>query len=418
MSFEFGQFNEFSDPVTIHDPVVMAVAKAINLGKFTGQFYQSMVAPTVTLTQKAFKVYGRTKTSRDGIIGNAWAAAGAAGLSMPDSALKGLTIGHVLLIGGTEVVIVNKVNRDDNTIEVLARGYAGSVASAHGAGTAYKVIGYAGNDTDLKNVESMTETTNEWENYIQTVYEVMDWTKHGELLRQGLTPAQATMVNIREAEIRIAEMLAVMSIHGRKKKALSNNDRFMSAGLIQQLTDDGGGTREPHIYNANGEITERKVCDALKRVFDGGGNPNTIWCNPTVKEFLNNFNRNNSALNIIATRDDHTAGGIYVTEFNYEGNILKVRIDRDIPNGTLAVVNQGKCKKGWLDKDGLRMVDEPTPSSREFRKSLQGSLGFWIEDVGIEHELITGITSGPPPSNRNVTITNTEENPVATKTVA
>ena len=32
MAFDFGQFNEFSDPVTIKDPVIAAVAKAIELG--------------------------------------------------------------------------------------------------------------------------------------------------------------------------------------------------------------------------------------------------------------------------------------------------------------------------------------------------------------------------------------------------
>ena len=44
MAFAFGQFNEFSDSVTIRDSVIEAVARAINLGPFVGRFYQAMGA--------------------------------------------------------------------------------------------------------------------------------------------------------------------------------------------------------------------------------------------------------------------------------------------------------------------------------------------------------------------------------------
>lgn len=74
--------------------------------------------------------------------------------------------------------------------------------------------------------------------------------------------------------------------------------------------------------------------------------------------------------------------------------MLNLRVDADMPDGKIACVNQGKCKKGWLANDGLRMVDEPSASSRESRKSLQGSLGFIIEDVGTDHILLCGITGG------------------------
>jgi hypothetical protein len=65
-----------------------------------------------------------------------------------------------------------------------------------------------------------------------------------------------------------------------------------------------------------------------------------------------------------------------------------------MPAGSIAIVNQAKCKKGWLSDDGLRLADEPSLSSREMRKSLQGSVGFLIEDVGADHLLLTGITGG------------------------
>ena len=407
--FEFGQFNEFSDSVAAADPVILAVAKGISLGPWTGKFYEAMGAPATTLDSKTFKVYGRSKTSRNGVIGadasdssssssssatGGWDNDDVTGLPMPAAACRALTVGHVLQVGD-EVVTVKAVDRDNNTISVFVRGDAGTTAAAHVAGTAYKVIGFAGNDTDLKNVEGVTETTNEWENYVQTVFEVIDWTKHGELVNKGLSEAQARVLLIKEAETRVAELLGTMAVLGRKNKAISNAKRFMSAGLLQQLTDTNGGKRAPLTYAVGGTLTEAKVIAALKQVFDAGGNPDTIWCGPTVKGYVNNFNMANSSLAIQAAKNDHTAGGQYVTHIDYEGKVLAVRVDAEIPASNLAIVTQAQCKKGWLVNDGLRLVDEPAASSREFRKSLQGSVGFVIEGVGQDHILLTGITGGP-----------------------
>lgn len=391
MAFVFGQFNEFSDSVTISDPVIEAVARAIQLGPFAGKFYEAMGAPAATLTQKEFKVYSRSKTSRDGTINGAWDASATTGLKIASDALKGLTIGHVLDIDG-EVVIVSAVDRSAGTISVHRRGEGGTGAATHQSGATFEVIGFAGTDTDLKHVESVSEQTSEWSNYVQTVFETIDWTKHATLVRQGLAPANAVVVLVREAEIRVAELLARMAIRGVKAKVEDGAGRYMSAGLIAQLTDT---TRGAMTYSVNGELTEKKFKDALKQRFDKGGTVNTIWVSPTTKGYINNFIGADSAIQLTDTKGNHTAGGLYVDSYNYEGAILRVRVDSDMPNGKIAVVNQSKCKKGWLSDDGLRLVDEPALSSREMRKSLQGSVGFLIEDVGADHLLFDGITGGP-----------------------
>ncbi|MBO4620361.1 MAG: DUF5309 family protein [Victivallales bacterium] len=411
MAFEFGQFNEFSDSVTKGDPVIAAVAKAIELGPWVGQFYQAMGAPQVTLTQKEFKVFNRTKTSRSGVIGASnWDDDDTTGLSMTADGLKGLTVGHILKIGD-ELVIVKSVNRSNNTIGVV-RGAGGSTAAAHTAGAAFEFVGYAGTDTDLKNVEAMSEKTNAWSNYVQTVFEAIEWTKHGELLRKGLTPAQATQLIIREAEIRVAEILSIMAIRGVKHQGESMSDPYMSAGLIAQLTDNNGGARSTLTYNASGEITDAKLGAAIKMAMDAGGNPDTIWVNPTAKGWLNNLNAASQSYVQTRDADGHVGGNIYIDSYNYEGKILQVRVDRDIPAGNIAIVRQAGCQKGWLEGDGLRQMDEPSLSSREIRKSLQGSLGFLIEGVGTDHVLITGVTGGP--TERSYKVYNTPSSSIAT----
>ena len=253
MSFVFGQFDEFSDSVTIGDPVIEAVARAIELGPFVGKFYQAMGAPAVALTQKEFKVFSRSKTIRGGTIDAQWDGSATSGLGIADEALIGITVGHVIDIEG-EVVVVKEVDRSGGTISVHKRGAGGTSAAVHGSGKSFDVIGFAGNDKDLKNVEAMYETTKEWSNYVQTVFEVIEWTKHAELVRNGMSESNATFTLIREAEIRVAEMLAKMSIRGVKEKAVDASGRYMSAGLLAQLSDvDGRGARR---YNVNGELTE------------------------------------------------------------------------------------------------------------------------------------------------------------------
>ena len=415
MAFNFGQFNEFSDSVTFADPVVEAVAKAIQLGPFTGKFYEAMGAPATTITTKEFKIYTRTLTSRSGTIDAQWDASSTSGLGVADESLKGLTLGHVLDIGG-EVVIIKSVDRSAGTISVHKRGDGGTTAATHDSGASFDVIGFAGDDSDLKHVESVSEATEEWSNYVQTVFETIDWNKHGELVRKGLDSANAIQLLVREAEIRVAKMLASMSIRGVKAKATLSGGRYMSAGLLAQLGDvTGRGARR---YNVDGVLTEEKFVAALKEMFDAGGTANTIWVSPTVKAYINAFLGANSSVAMVDQKSNHTAGGIYVDSYNYEGAILAVRVDADMPNDRIAVVNQGKCKKGWLENDGLRMVDEPTQSSREKRKSLQGSIGFLIEDVGSDHTLLYGITGGATERIYKTQVVNTESDPVNTKTIS
>lgn len=414
MAFNFGQFNEFSDSVTFKDPVVEAVAKAIQLGPFTGKFYEAMGAPAVTIATKEFKIYSRTQTSRNGAIDANWDNDDTTGLGVSDDALKGLTIGHVLDIGG-EVVIISAINRTNGTISVHKRGDGGTTAAAHTSGATFDVIGFAGADADLKNVESVTEQTTSWSNFVQTVFETIDWLKHGELVRQGLDSANAIQLLVREAEIRIARLLSAMAIRGVKAQATVSGGRYMSAGLLAQLADVAN--RGARRYNVNGALTEAKFMAALKDMFDAGGTANTVWCSPTVKAYINAFLGANSSVALTDSKSNHTAGGLYVDSYNYEGAILNVRVDSDMPNDRIAVVNQGKCKKGWLADDGLRMVDEPTQSSREKRKSIQGSLGFLIEDVGADHTLLYGITGGSTERIHKTLITNTTDEAIPMQTV-
>lgn len=396
MAFEYGLFDYFSDPVTKGDPVIMGIAKSIEPGPYLGAFYQAMGAPETRLTQKEYEVYDATKNTRDGILGaTPWDNDDIAGLSVSADAAKGLTIGHVLKVG-SEYVVVKAVNRANNTIEVRGRGAAGTTPAAHDAGSAFKVVSFAGADSDLKYVTGVSEVTNVYRNFIHTIFEVMDWEEHATLVRKGMTPANATIKLYRDAQIRVIEILARSCIWSRKYKALTRDERWMAAGLLQQLADTNGGARTCLSYNAAGPITDAKVKATLKEIFDRGGNPDTILLSSTNKGYFNNLlGACNLDEQLVSSRDNHTAGGVYATGYDYEGHKLRLMVDQDIPDDIIPIVTLSKCKKQWLDGDGLRVKDEPTQSSREYRKSMQGSLTYIVEGVGHDHTFMSGVDGGP-----------------------
>ena len=391
MPFNFGMVTEFDDPNSIHDPIVLAAAKAIQLPRFKGVLYQLMGAPQAPITQKTFEIYSRSKSTRNGVIGDGvstgWAISATTGLAMTAAAIKGLTVGHVLQVG-SEVVQVKAVDRAANTIDVKGRGLGGTTDAAHAVNDPFTVIGFAGLDSDLKNVESISESTLKYTNYTQTVFELLDWEKGAELARKGLEMAKVVAILRQEATLRIAEMLSMMAVYGYKQGG-SSAVSWMSAGLLTQLADDAGGTRPVLSYDSAGALTEVKLKAALEEVFMVGS-PTTILTSFKNKQTINGFITGNSAVQVTTDLGQKTAGN-RVDYFDFEGMLLEVKVDADMPDDKVALITEGQCKKGWLADDALQNVREPAASSRERRESIQGSVGFVIEGVGYDHSYIYGI---------------------------
>lgn len=394
MAFDFGQVSEFSDANSQGNPVIAALGKVIQLPRFKGVVYEMMGAPMVPISQKQFDIYSRTKTTRNGVIGTAgsgtdWnSTSDTSALPLPAGAIAGLTIGHVLKVDN-EVMVVSAVDRAANTIDVFARGAGGTTAATHATGAAFTVLGVAGRDVDLKNVSGVSEGTKKYSNYVQTLFELLDWQKGAELERQGMEADNIIFVLRKEAALRVAATLSTMALLGVKQSGTSSIP-YMSAGLLSQLADTNGGERSPITYGAAGAITETKLRAALKTVFQTG-NPSKIILSGANKEVINGFNGAGKDVTIQTDRAD-TGAGRTVNYYDYEGARLDIVVDADMPDSQIAIVSPGNIKKGWLRGDELRTMAEPTQSSREKRESIQGSVGFIVEDVGLAHCLITGVT--------------------------
>ena len=417
MAWEVGQVNEFSDVNSKMDPVILTAAKAVKLPRNKGAFYQAMAAPQLAITQKEFEVRSRSKTVRDGKIGSAWDNSTTASLSVDSESVKGITIGSQLKIGD-EIVVVSAVSRANNTIDVFSRGYGGTTAAAHDAASKFVVIGYAGRDVDLKKVDSQHEHTIIYRNAVQTIFHAIDWTKHGTLVRKGLDPAQAQLIVYQEEMFKVAEDLARMSLFGTKNIPVAYNEPYGSAGAFEQLTDTVSGNRPTLVYDMDGgDLTEDKFKAILDEVMRTG-NPDTAWMSSKIKRIFDAFIKADTSHVITVDRGERVAGtGIDFYEYN--GARIQLRVDADMPDDKLIVCNQSLIKKGWLIDDMLTTKDEPDSSSREHRKSIQGSIGFVIEDVGYEHLLVKNIGGGATERVYKTHLTGATEGviPPATQTV-
>ena len=383
MPFNPGQFSMFDDPNTIMDPVIAVLAKAIALGANKGAIFNSLNAPEVAITQEKFDIYSRSQTSRNTVVGSTqWDATATTGLTVASDGADGLTVGCVLQIQ-SEVVIVKSVDRAANTIVVFGRGLGGTTGAIHAIGVAIKVIGFAAKPTDLKDVESMSESTGVYSNYVQTIYEIIEYTSRAkQLAREGASQGQIVMILQKEAMLRVAGNLAVSAVVGVKQLGTSTVP-YMTAGIYTQLADTNGATRPILSVDAGAAVlTETILRGALEEGF-ANGNPNTIWVNNRNKEIINGFESSSSSLNRNA---DST-----VDTFNYEGHLLSVKVDTDNPDDQLAILNSAKCYKGWMIDNGLRPVTEPPVSSEENRESIKGAYGIMVEDVGYDHVLLKNL---------------------------
>ena len=391
MSFDVGQFTMFDDTNSVMDPVVAVLAKAISLGANKGAIYNSLLPPQAAIDQEKFEVYSRSKTTRDTTVGTGdWTdGTTTTGLPIASSGVNGLTVGCVLKIED-EIVIVKSVDRSANTIDVFGRGLGGTTGVAHTAATTVSVIGFAAKPTDLKNVESMSESTIVYTNYVQTVYETIDYTRRAAMLRRkGVSEGNILMILQQEAMFRAASNLSIMAVKGEKQLGTADIP-YMTAGLFAQLADTVGSTRPVIAYDAvSAALTETKLRALLQEIF-ANGNPDTIWVSASNKEVINGFAGAASTVQI--NRDaSSTVAGVNIDTYNYEGKLLQVKVDTDCPSDKLAVVNSSKCFKGWMLENGLRLVNEPPTSSEEKRDSIKGAVGIMIEDVGYEHGYIYNI---------------------------
>lgn len=391
MAFDTGIFTDLDDANTIADPEILVRADAVKLPMNLGRFWNDMMGAPAMESNRKFEIYSRTETQRAGTVGTGGWTNGTTTTSLPVTDASGLTRGLIMQVED-EVVVIKEVDTGGNTVDVWRRGAAGTTGAAHVVTTEYTIIGSAMDDVDFDSIEAINESTNVYENYMQTVGEAVDYTKGGRIdVRKGLTD-NVIATQEEEAMTRVARGIYSTSINGKKaNKDRSAGEKWQTAGMIQQLTDTTGG-RLTLTYDAAGVLTETKLRDAL-RIVTERGMPTDIYVSSANKDTINEFLHAASGTTISTNTElTNTQAGYHVDTYNYEGIILNVKIDLGMPNDQIAIVNINKCMKGWKAGDELVLSDVETNNPRTMKGIYNGSFFIAIDDVGYEHIMITGIT--------------------------
>lgn len=385
MAMDVGLHWHLDDSNSITDPVILGMAKTIELGAWEGKIWNMLNAPQEQVNDYRYELYDRSRTGLTGTIGDGsgtgWTDSATTDLPLPSATIGILTVGDVVLVED-EQVVVKSVDRTANTIDVWKRGYGSTTAAAHADTTACEIIGKATHDVDLKNVESFAEQTGKYTNYVQTIVETIDMTFTDEI--QARKEFQQRPQLIEEALDRIFRRLSKSCILARQEVGTKSPQVPQStAGILHQLSD-GGGVRTPLRYNASGESDPVSILQsALVSIWDNGGNPDTILINPSNKRKFDPLMEQFIRMSRDEARVIGTDNG---TAFQFQGKTLPFVQDQDVPTDRIPIVTKRKLEKGWRVGDILRgPVKEPQNSSRELRFSMQGSFFINVRGVGVDH---------------------------------
>jgi hypothetical protein len=97
--FEVGLITIWDDAVAVHQPDILVKAKAVELAKNQGVFWNALRSPSVAIIQKSFQIYGRSLTTLNATIGTGAGVGWVDGAATADL-LKPLTFPQLLLMYG------------------------------------------------------------------------------------------------------------------------------------------------------------------------------------------------------------------------------------------------------------------------------------------------------------------------------
>ena len=303
-------------------------------------------------------------------------------LPVPAGDMPSITIGDVLQVND-EIVVIKTLDRSGNTIDVYERGAGESDPAAHGheAAITVKIIGSA-NIEGTVDIEAMAEETDIYTNYMQLFEEKIDLTKEDsdQARKMGITGDTLR----EEALRRVKKDLARTAIFG-VSRAGSKTVPAMTLGFLQWLAHADGLKA-----NVAGAFTQTVLDTGLNAIREAGGSPKAIVMSIKNKTAFNTF----TSADVVSQEVGDRSTGRIIEKYIADGiGSIPVVVDSDMPNDQVAIVDTTKLSKGWKVGDEMKLVDEPPVNSRQKAQTMQGKLGFFTENIGQSHYLMTGLTT-------------------------
>lgn len=284
--------------------------------------------------------------------------------------------GDILLIE-SELVLINSISGDILNILAGGRGYGGSTAAAHVTLTAIKLIGNV-NVQDAGQGASRTTTKTGLFNYTQIYEDTVVVTSTAQAIKKYVEQNEMSAQLERAMKVAWIQQERTL-LHGRKVAPSAGVASAMD-GILVRLTTNA-------YAKAGAGLTEEFVLQALFDSWAAGGEPSHIFVNSFQKRQMNKF------LDSIrmTPRTDRIAGAV-VDTYQWDGGLVDIVLDRNMPTDTVLIIEKGRIGFGPLRDHALSAA--PVETSTRLKDAVQ-IVGQYTSETRNEkaHAKITGLAT-------------------------
>jgi len=342
---DLGQHTTLTDPDSILDPEVIAIAERITplMASEFGAVWDLFTLRAAPFETEEFEILTRAYTAPvfayTAGAGDGWdSASDTTALAITD--ISNISLGDILLVDD-EIVVVSATNGTTD-VDVYERGAGDTVGATHGVTGNGQIIGNA-HIEGTADGRAMAEDTATLTNFLQLVEEIVDLSKADS---EQARKTGRTEVDLKaEGLERVMRDLALSAIFGTARVGTASIPS-LTRGLLSHLQDTPGVLETA----VGGAYTELVLQDLLDDVREAGGGVNAIVMSIANKRIFNDFTGADQVQVDRAVRE----GGHVLDAYIADGlGRIPAVVDIDFPNDRVAVVNSRFLTKGWKVDDTL-----------------------------------------------------------------
>lgn len=264
--------------------------------------------------------------------------------------------------------IINVENEDvrvtalaSATTLTIVRGYAGTTAALHTAKLA-TLLGSA--DPEGADAPAgMADSGRRLYNYVQTMTRTVNLTT--DEIAQLSTEGNPMNGQIERRFIELNRMLAKTVLYGTRYEDVTNKIHRLG-GLKSFVTSN--------VLNVAGALTIAAVDSMILAIVLAGGDPDTLYMSPTVKQKLDALDVNKQLLG----KQEHTGGNLITSTWQSGilDHTLQIIVDQTVKTDELWIVDSTKIEVAPLNHNGIsgafKVVDSTPPGADRQQQTIRG----------------------------------------------
>lgn len=328
-----------------------------------------------------------------------------------------ITAGYLLMVGDERMMVTAKGENAGEgagayTPLTVTRGWANTTATALNANDIIKILSKA--ESEFKITEDYkafgkAACTNVVQTFTKSIYVSKEAAEYEQKAVEDLL--------VEEREAKFDEQLLEINktlYYWAQNNDLSDDKRKTMGGWKEAINKAGG-----FILDAEGEITEEKIENALLAIKQRGGNPEAIFMNAATKNYLRKVFKNKY---VVEDRRDQGAG-TRLTYFTSDvfGKDFEFVIDESIENGDI-FIGEGRPIVHVMEDPAFNIdvlftdYVEPT-NSQVIQETIKSTITAEFRQASKEALIVNAYNANYKAPAVDVNITNTTANPVNTKEV-